>query len=350
MDDNNKQDQLHSLKEENSMLKVELETTEEILKVTEEIVLNQNKDLQETNEKLKVEMSERKKMQEALLKAERLAAFGETSGRVAHEVLNPISSIFSRVEHNINELEKFKEIFDTMREVINDWFKEYKSGTFLKYLKEQDKDGKSYGDEEFHLIKTLIDNALTYQQTRESDLSHIYKQLCRVIRIINTLRESINTQRNVTEIEVAYVIDEAFEILEDSLKKRNITIIKDISSNFHVISDENEMIQVFTNLFRNAMQSIDEKRSKEGLLNVTASLNGENVEIIIKDNGKGVSREFQDNIFDFAFTTKDRKAGTGLGLGISRRFVRESGGELVLAESTEGAGSTFLVTLPAVKE
>jgi signal transduction histidine kinase len=72
------------------------------------------------------------------------------------------------------------------------------------------------------------------------------------------------------------------------------------------------------------------------------------LEINLKDNGIGMSKAVQDQIFNFNFTTKSTEQGTGLGLNISRRFIRESGGDIILKESRAGEGATFLITIPIV--
>lgn len=337
----------------------------EINEQLESRVEQRTAELAESNRKLAGEVDERKRAQEelnrafvklkeaqeSLLRAERLAVVGETSGRVAHEVLNPITSIFSRVEHNIDVWKEFREILDSTREIVGDWQNEYQSGSFAGYLGTQNDDGTKYGDEDFKLLNSLIENAASFQNSREEDLKFVHKQLQRVIKIINTLRESVRTQRSVGKVNIASPIEEALETLEDSLKKRKIEIVKTVPPDLPLImADESEIIQVFTNMFRNAMQSIEEKKQNGGILSTTASLNGETIEIRIKDTGTGIPEEVRDAIFNFEFSTKGRAQGTGLGLGISRRFIRESGGDLVLEESTVGLGTTFLITIPILKE
>ena len=305
----------------------------------------------QAEEKLQSAFSKLKQTQEDLYKAERLALVGETSGRVAHEVLNPITSIYSRVENNIKQWQGFKKNLDGTAEIVNDWHNEYRSGNFLEYLTNTNDDGKPYGDEDFELLNNLTNKAVTFQQQRKGDLEFIYKQLNRVIKIINTLREAARTQRTIAKFNIGKTIDEAFEALEDSLKKRGIEFKKNIPPDLPTIeADETEIIQVFTNMFRNSMQSIDEKKQRGGIISTIAKINNGNIEVRIQDTGNGIPNEVQNSIFNFDFSTKDKDKGTGLGLGISRRFVRESGGEMTLEESTEKIGTTFLIKIPATKK
>ena len=207
-----------------------------------------------------------------------------------------------------------------------------------------------YGEEVFELLKKILDSEAAFQREREDDLKFITRQIQRVIKIINNIRGAVRQQRSIVELSLVDPIEEAYEVMEDSLVKRDIKVIKSLPDDLPtVMADENELIQVFTNLYRNAMQSIDEKKQRGGFIETTASVSGENIEILVKDNGNGIAKVDQGAIFNFNFSTKGRGEGTGVGLGISRRFVRENGGDIVLEESREGEGTTFLITIPFVQ-
>ena len=307
--------------------------------------------LAESNEQLAAEVDQRKRVQESLLKAERLAVVGETSGRVAHEVLNPITSILSRVEFNLSQWQEFSQLVENSREIVEDWHKEYRTGTFPEYLRTTSEDGLPYGDEDFALLDKLLTSQLVFQQKRREDLNFVHKQLQRVIKIVNNLRESVITKRHVRKLDISVAIGEAYDVLADSLAKRRIRAVSKIPENLpQVMADESEMVQAFTNLFRNAMQSIDEKQQREGIIETEVLVGEDVLEIRITDSGTGIPEDAQQAIFSFDFTTKSRDQGTGLGLGISRRFVRESGGDLVLEKTAEGEGTTFLLTIPYIIE
>jgi len=303
--------------------------------------------LAESNKQLASEVEQRKRVQESLLRAERLAVVGETSGRVAHEVLNPISSILSRTEYNLALWREFSRLLESSREIVEDWHREYRMGTFADYLRTASEEGAPYGDEDFALLDKLLTSQQVFQQNRNDDLNFIHRQLQRVIKIINNLRESVMTKRRIRKLDIAEAIGEAYDVLADSLAKRRIQAIKRIPNSLPlVMADESEMVQAFTNLFRNAMQSIDEKQQRHGVIETEVVVGQSLLEIRVRDNGTGIPEASQQSIFSFDFTTKSRDQGTGLGLGISRRFVRENGGDLVLEESVDGEGCTFLLTMP----
>jgi signal transduction histidine kinase len=71
------------------------------------------------------------------------------------------------------------------------------------------------------------------------------------------------------------------------------------------------------------------------------------VQIDIEDNGTGVATRLYDRIFEPFFSTKDKKARSGLGLAVASRIIQEHGGEIFF-ETTEGKGAIFTIELPAV--
>ncbi|MCE5335728.1 MAG: DUF3365 domain-containing protein, partial [Desulfobacteraceae bacterium] len=107
--------------------------------------------------------------------------------------------------------------------------------------------------------------------------------------------------------------------------------------------DPERIKQVFMNLLMNARQAMPQK----GSIAITTSYHPERrcVEIRVRDTGAGISPENLDRIFDPFFTTKQPGRGTGLGLSVSFGIVKEHGGEISV-ESTPGVGSTFIVNLP----
>lgn len=318
------------------------------LTMANDMLGRQSSELHRKNREVQQAFDELRRAQEDLLQAERLAVVGETSGRVAHEVLNPVSAIMFRVE---NDLAKYPELQDTLlglREIVGDWMRELKNGTFANYFTEKGEDGASYGEEDLSLVLGMADEFQRLSQERQENLQFIFKQVQRVVKIINTLRESTVTTRSISRFVVTAPLLEALDLLDDSLQKRRIAVRKNIPENLPLVdADLSELTQAFTNLLRNAMQSVDQKDQRDGMIVVDVRQKEDDVvEIRIKDNGKGIAAAMQASIFEQHFTTKGKKDGTGLGLGISRKFVRAYGGDLLLEESHEGEGATFLVTLP----
>jgi signal transduction histidine kinase len=124
----------------------------------------------------------------------------------------------------------------------------------------------------------------------------------------------------------------------------NVTINLKVEPNINPIInvDKDQIIRVFNNLIKNAIQSIE--RGKMGLIEVTMSYTQEQmVRIDIADNGIGIPKEAIPKIFTPNFTTKS--GGTGLGLAISREIVINFGGRIYF-QTEENKGTTFTVELP----
>jgi len=312
------------------------------------MLAKQSAALQAKNAQVEQAFAELSAVQEDLLAAERLAVVGETSGRVAHEVLNPITAIMFRVEKDISRWSDLQDALTAMAEVVADWREQFEQGSLADYLSTSNEQGATYGAEDFALLQKSHEQAKAAAEQRQQNLQFVFTQIQRVIKIINALRESAITARTIATFPVSQPLREAVDLLDDSLRKRKITVNTAIPAQPHYVkADLSELTQLFTNLLRNAMQSIDKKRDHTGLISagIKATDDGR-VEIRITDNGVGIPREIQAGIFDQNFTTKEKQEGSGLGLAISRRFAREYGGELLLEKSVEGSGSTFLVILP----
>ena len=113
----------------------------------------------------------------------------------------------------------------------------------------------------------------------------------------------------------------------------------------HVLGDPGALNQVFLNLIKNAAESIDGGGAS---IQVDASVSSGSLRIRVRDNGSGMSQEVQNRSFEPFFTTKDEGRGTGLGLSICKQIIEGHGGRLEV-ESTEGEGTTMIVTLPVAE-
>jgi len=112
-----------------------------------------------------------------------------------------------------------------------------------------------------------------------------------------------------------------------------------------VRADGEQLLGIFNNLIKNAIQSIPDNR--EGRIEIEVSRDDEKVVVAIKDNGKGVPDEIRTKLFEPSFTTKT--GGMGLGLAISKRAVENAGGRIWFT-SEENTGSVFYVELPVISD
>jgi len=133
------------------------------------------------------------------------------------------------------------------------------------------------------------------------------------------------------------------EFMEPECAKLDISIVRRFLDELYPVRiDQGQFGQVVMNLLSNARDSVGE----HGTITITTEEDDRWVRLRVADDGGGVDPEVERKIFDVFFTTK--KHGSGLGLGIARRIVREHGGGLWL-ENLPGRGAEFVVRLPKGK-
>jgi signal transduction histidine kinase len=131
------------------------------------------------------------------------------------------------------------------------------------------------------------------------------------------------------------------------VKHAKVTLETDLSPEVGAVEGHRERLkQVFLNLMLNALAAMDEGDTLR--VATRPSEDGETVEIRFRDTGHGIAEGDVPRIFDVHFTTRADQGGTGIGLALSRDYVRQMNGELEL-EETSPAGTTFLVRLPLAR-
>lgn len=137
------------------------------------------------------------------------------------------------------------------------------------------------------------------------------------------------------------LLNDTVRLLEPELAARKIAVQLDLAESMPpMMIDPGQFQQVFYNLIRNAYQAIP---SNQGHITIRSRVTDFEVVISIEDNGTGISPEHMGAIFEPYRTTKS--SGSGLGLLIVRRIIREHGGEIAL-ESEENQGTRVLIHLP----
>jgi signal transduction histidine kinase len=146
---------------------------------------------------------------------------------------------------------------------------------------------------------------------------------------------------NRERCDLTKVLRDALRLLVPELEARGIAVQLDLAENFPAMdADAGQFQQVFYNLLRNAYQAIG---GKSGLIQISAKANDFEATISIEDNGTGISPEHMGSLFEPYRTTK--QSGSGLGLLIVRRVVREHGGEIEI-QSEPGTGTRVLIHIP----
>jgi two-component system sensor histidine kinase AtoS len=233
------------------------------------------------------DITERKKLEYQVFQAEKLAAIGQLSAGMAHEINNPLFVISGRLEMSLED----QALPENIRENLN------------------------ITSSQVERIRKLADRMLKF--ARQGPLKS---------EIIN-INETIE---NVLPF-LAY----------QKLPPVKIEIEKELAGDLNLVrADLNQMQEVFINLLLNAYQSM----TKEGKLHIrTRNLPNEFIEIRISDTGKGIEPQYLKNIFMPFFSTK--KEGTGLGLSICYNIIKNHGGSIDI-ETEVNKGTTFIIKLP----
>lgn len=179
----------------------------------------------------------------------------------------------------------------------------------------------------------------------------------RMILIINHLRSfSRQSGTEMQLVDINQVISDAFLMIGEQLRLRNIETVKTLVNNLPPIKgDPYQLEQVILNLLTNARDAIEAYQPAENeyrrkrRIDITTRLKNdakEAVEILFSDTGCGIEQNVSEKIFDPFFTTKAVGKGTGLGLSITYGILQEHNGHLEIVDTRPGH-TTFSIVLPA---
>lgn len=138
-------------------------------------------------------------------------------------------------------------------------------------------------------------------------------------------------------------LDQALATVETTAEMKGIAVRKCYLGNVRVLALPDQLRQALVNLMTNAVQAM----KGAGTLTLTTALSDHIGTVTIADSGPGIAKQHLSKIFDPFFTTKGQGEGSGLGLTVTRRIIRKFGGD-VRIESSEGQGTTCIVTVPIV--
>ena len=190
------------------------------------------------------------------------------------------------------------------------------------------------------LQRLLADDACDRKEAL-SEVAEARAEVERLDTIINHFLRAVRPGKpSMQSVDLKTLVLESLNFLRHEIADRQIHVDFIWGDDVPLIrGDAGRLKQAFYNLVRNAVQAM----SSGGRLGVTCSADEDHVLLAVSDNGKGIPKEILPRIFQPYFTTKER--GTGLGLMIVERIVREHAGSISV-ESEEGKGTTFTIELP----
>lgn len=232
------------------------------------------------------DLTEMRRLEEQVRRADRLAALGELAAGVAHEIRNPLTSVKGYAQFLGEDLQP--------------------------------------GDPRQDYLATIVQEA--------DRANRIMEELLRFARPTTPYFRYVNLEEEL----------EQTLVLARQVHSKHIQIIRDYHPLPPVMADSEQLKQVFLNLLINAAQAMADSG---GIIRVSTDYLPEKrmVVLTVDDTGPGIPPEYVDRLFDPFFTTKEK--GTGLGLAIAHQIVRLHGGNIEV-ESRPGRGATFHVYLP----
>jgi PAS domain S-box-containing protein len=238
-----------------------------------------------------VDVSDRKKAQETLLRTEKLATLGRLAASIAHEINNPLEA-----------------------------------ATNLLYLV-QISDG-------------LPDEAKGRLDTAASELR----------RVAHITRQSLGFYRETSEpseVSVTRLIDDTVDLLRGKIALKDIQVHRAWDGDVRMNAVPGELRQVFSNLLSNSLDALPPGGDILIRVKVLGGPEDPNVRVTFADNGPGIPAEMHPRIFDPFFSTKGDR-GTGLGLWVTKQLVEKHGGLIRMRSRSQppGTWTAFAVTLP----
>jgi two-component system sensor histidine kinase PilS (NtrC family) len=234
------------------------------------------------------DITEMRRMEEALKRADRLAAVGELSARMAHEIRNPLASLCGSVQ-----------LLSTNSD-----------------MKESDKRLLTIVTREAERLESLISEFLLYARP---------------------------TAPQIKVITIHSYLDELLLFIANDPRFKHIVLKNLIEKKVTIYGDPDQIRQVIINLFHNAADAMPDG----GTIVIESKTSPEIASLLITDDGSGISENAAQHLFEPFWTTKP--AGTGLGLAISYRIMQAHGGTLSV-ESVEKQGSRFIMTFPVLPQ
>ncbi|MEA3353500.1 MAG: cache domain-containing protein [Campylobacterota bacterium] len=181
----------------------------------------------------------------------------------------------------------------------------------------------------------------------EESLNLIVENTQFLSETIDTFRDFIKEKKEFKEQNIQELIDKTLTLVSASLKNNYIKLINNI--NYDIPINKNmvvgELAQVITNLIKNAQDILLENKISDPFIKIDCEIVNDEIVISVEDNGGGVPEEIINSIFEPYFTTKHQSIGTGLGLYMSQKIIKESlNGELKVRNGSKGA--IFSIIIP----
>lgn len=256
-------------------------------KQMEKELIAKHQELKNAYLELEKKSAEIKATQETLVQAGKMAALGELSAGIAHEINQPLMSIRG----------------------------------YAQEIQATTKDSQQSVTE----IITAVD------------------KMAKIIKHLRTFTRKSTEDMDWVDVSVA--IDDALKMMEHQFKSRGIKVTKKITGTQKVFANAVQLEQVFINLATNARDAIESAKRSAGEIKIEVQNKEPFIEITWEDNGCGMNEQTKAKVFNPFFTTKEVGQGMGLGLSLSYGILTKIQASLRV-ESQEDVGTKFIIQMP----
>jgi len=276
-------------------------------------VQERTNELKLKNSSLQESITLLREAQQKLATAERLAAVGQLTAGVAHEINNPTAVILGNMDILIQEMGEHREDVQTEIDLII---------------------------EQVYRIRSITDRLLQYSRpTTTAPLKQ--DELLGLPALTNNMQDGDTSPVLVEMIEINELIESSLVLVKQEVSQKHINLITRFNKVPRIAIDKLGLQQVIVNLVLNASQAINDY----GEIVVSTFLcKDDTICIEVQDNGSGIASEHVPRLFD-PFFTYGKEGGTGLGLSVSYGIVQRYGGEIDV-QSMPGEYTKFTVMLP----
>lgn len=295
----NKKNELDNLSLNIENMRVSLKSTIHSLKSTKN-------DLENSHIELKKSLENLKETQNQLVESEKMASLGGLVAGVSHEINTPVGIGLSGMSHFLKITDEIKNIYEK---------EEMSQEDFENYIKES----------------IEIGNLIYSNLQRTAELVKSFKQVS--VDQITEEKRDFNMKKYIEDILLS---------LNSVVNTKKIMIELKMADNIIINSSPGIFSQIITNFVMNStIHAFDEKQS--GLIEIECSEEDDNIILVYKDNGKGISKKNLKSIFDPFFTTNRKNGGTGLGLNIIYNLVVSKLYGTIDCNSKENEGVEFII-------
>jgi two-component system NtrC family sensor kinase len=237
---------------------------------------------------LEQDVTEKRSLEATLAQSEKMAAVGQLAAGIAHEISNPLTAIVANAQ--------------------------------------------------------LLQRELPGDDDRQEMVDLIMRAGARATQVVRNLLDlARKEQYEFRPTDINETIRKALALIHHEFVARSVTLTCELADDLPLIDASQDHLQgVWLNIFMNAIDALE---NKPGEVRVSTRQQGKEIRVSIGDTGKGIPAERLPRIFEPFYTTKEAGRGTGLGLSVCHRIVKQHGGHIEV-NSQVRAGTEFVVVLP----